>query len=71
MGGDGDGGVAGGPGGAGGGRDRRIERELLQEKYGEEFSPGEKKEAVEKERPVREEKGGVLKRMLKIFGRSS
>ena len=40
-------------------------------KYGEEFSPGEKKEAVEKEKPVRKEKSGVLKRILKIFGKSS
>jgi len=29
-------------------------------KYSEEFSPGEKKDAVEKEKPVRKEKGGVL-----------
>ena len=68
MGGDGDGGVAGGPGGAGTGEESVS---YYRKKYGEEFSPGEKKEAVEKEKPVRKEQSGVLKRILKIFGRSS
>jgi len=43
----------------------------FKKKTGENLRHGVKKEAVEKEKPVKEEKGGVLKRIFKIFGKNS